>query len=135
MNKVFPIFICLALTVVGCRRTEQDVQQYFRKNQSKFDALVKASLSKSGSIAKENLMKELDVVYVNTMQSGCDTTQNYDQVSLQMDNEVYIDGMLWGSSYHYVYSICPCDSFHYSSNNTTSGWLSPHWSYYVEKGL
>lgn len=134
MNRAVIVCGLMLFVFAGCRH-EDDIQKYFYDNKAKFDDLVKASLSNSGSNARVKLEEELGVWGVNLDQSGCDTNQTYDQVRLHMDNDVYVDGMLWDCSYYYIYSVCPQDSFHYVSNNVTQGWLTPHWTYFVEKGL
>lgn len=133
MIKRIIIAICTLVLISGCRRNEDDVKQFFYTNEDKFNNLVKASLSrKLSSSALEN---QLGVYRVTLDNTHCDTIQNYDEVRLQMQNNVYVDNLGWGCNYYYIYSVCPQDSFYHQSNNVTSVWLAPHWHYFIEKGL
>lgn len=134
MNKVIIICFLLLAMLTGCRG-EDDLRAYFYDNQYRFEALVKASLSNKGSEESVRLKEQLGICGIWLEKSDCGVKDDYSQVRLQMSNDVYDKGELWSCDYYYIYDMCPADSFYATSSNMVSGWLTPHWSYFVDKGL
>lgn len=134
--RKYVLYGLIVLLFVGCRKHESDVRSFFYEHQKEFEYLRNAEFSRtSDKNHVAELKEELGIWSIKRYESDCDTIANYDEVKFYMEDDVHVDDNAWGCSYAYIYSNCPVDSFYYKSANTTQAWLSPHWCYFIEKGL
>jgi len=121
------------------------VRTYFFEHQAQFDTIAKVLLYRHAKVGYFNdedaanprikqALTDIDYFSIDLWMNGnCDTTGRYAKVQIKMNNWVYIDGMKM--PYYYIYTKCLKDSFRYESNNTIEGYLTPHWTYFIEKNL